>query len=146
MEDKKDNLLILKQIKLHLGIKKDVELADYLEIPQSTLASWIKRNSIDIELIYSKCPDIDANWLLTGEGEMLKQKENNNTHIFSEPREYYGNKVPSQTSPKDLIIETQQKLIVSLEKNVVFLEEKLRLMEIQLSTTIDSLKSTQKVG
>lgn len=69
-----DNILILKSIKLHYGIKKDVDFAKFLEIPQSTLASWIKRNSLDYRLIIAKCPDIDANWLLTGRGDMIKSE------------------------------------------------------------------------
>lgn len=28
------------------------------------------RNTFDIELIYAKCENLDANWLLTGEGSM----------------------------------------------------------------------------
>jgi hypothetical protein len=139
--------LILNEIKLHYDIKTDVDFAILLGISQPTLAAWRKRNTFDAELIITKCPDIDANWLLTGEGEMLKQKEDNKIHnTASEPQEHYGKKVPSQTSPKDLIIETQQKLIISLGKNVELLEEKLRLMETQLSTTIESVKHTQKVG
>lgn len=90
MENKKDNLLILKEIKLHLGIKKDVDFAKFLNIPQSTLASWIKRNSIDFELIIEKCPDIDANWLLTGKGSITKQNYSNSLAL--EPSGTYATK------------------------------------------------------
>lgn len=79
MEYKKDNLLILKQIKSHYGIKKDTDFAKFIGIPQSTLASWIKRNMFDYELIISKCNEIDANWLLTGKGEMLRNSKMNDT-------------------------------------------------------------------
>lgn len=83
MEYKKDNLLILKQIKSHYGIKKDTDFAKFIGIPQSTLASWIKRNMFDYELIISKCNEIDANWLLTGKGEMLRNsKMNDTTNVF----------------------------------------------------------------
>ena len=39
-------------------------------IPQM-ISHWLRRNTFDNELLYSKCKGISANWLLTGEGEML---------------------------------------------------------------------------
>lgn len=68
--------LILNEIKSHYGFKSDAEFARFLGIKPQTLASWYSRNTFDIDLLYSKCVDIDANWLLTGNGEMLKEKSN----------------------------------------------------------------------
>lgn len=68
--------LILNEIKLHYGFKSDAEFARFLGVKPQTLASWYSRNTFDIDLLYSKCVDIDANWLLTGQGEMLKEKSN----------------------------------------------------------------------
>lgn len=65
--------LILNDIKTHLGFKTDTDFADFLGIKQNTLSNWKSRNTIDYELIITKCDDINANWLLTGEGEMLKK-------------------------------------------------------------------------
>lgn len=67
-----DKSKIINEIKLHLNIKTDSEFADFLGIKQPTIASWRKRNTIDYELIISKCNEINGHWLLTGEGEMLK--------------------------------------------------------------------------
>ena len=63
--------LIINEIKSHLNYKTDTELADFLGVKQPTISTWRKRNTIDYELIIAKCNDIDANWLITGEGEML---------------------------------------------------------------------------
>lgn len=79
MSLKIDNSLILKQIKSHYGIKKDAEFAKFLDIPPSTLSSWMNRNSFDYQLLISKCVEIDANWLLTGKGEMLRNSKMNDT-------------------------------------------------------------------
>ncbi|CAI9674002.1 MULTISPECIES: LexA family transcriptional regulator [Elizabethkingia] len=65
--------LILNNIKSHLGFKTDSDFADFLGIKQNTLSNWKSRNTIDYELIITKCDEINANWLLTGEGEMLKK-------------------------------------------------------------------------
>ncbi|MGQ1945400.1 LexA family transcriptional regulator [Ornithobacterium rhinotracheale] len=70
-----DKSLILNEIKKHLGYKKDGDFADFLGIKQNTLSTWKSRNTIDYDLIISKCENIDANWLLTGEGEMLKTEK-----------------------------------------------------------------------
>ncbi|MGY0039200.1 helix-turn-helix domain-containing protein [Pedobacter sp. NJ-S-72] len=65
---------ILSQIKSHYNFKNDAEFARYLDIKPNTLSNWHSRNTIDYELIVTKCADIDANWLLTGQGEMLKNE------------------------------------------------------------------------
>lgn len=64
--------LIINMIKKHYGFTTDREFAHFLGIKPTTLSSWYARNSFDFELVYAKCKDIDANWLLTGEGKMLK--------------------------------------------------------------------------
>ena len=67
-----DISFIINEIKLYLGIKTDSEFADFLGVKQPTISTWRKRNTIDYKLIITKCNNIDANWLLTGQGEMLK--------------------------------------------------------------------------
>lgn len=67
-----DKSLILKEIKKHYSFKTDGEFAAFLGIKQNTLSNWSTRNSIDYDRIIEKCEDIDANWLMTGKGEMLK--------------------------------------------------------------------------
>lgn len=64
--------LILNRVKLFFQFHTDVELATFLGISKSTLSNWYKRNTIDYDLLFSKCEQIDKNWLLMGEGEMLK--------------------------------------------------------------------------
>lgn len=72
--------LVLNKIKLHLNIKSNKTFADFLEIKPTTLAMWYSRNTYDIELIFKKCKQIDANWLLTGEGDMLKSESINKVY------------------------------------------------------------------
>lgn len=79
-----DKSKIIREIKLYLGFKNDTELADFLGIKQNILSTWKSRNTMDYDLVISKCDFIDANWLLTGEGEMLKS--DNNTPIVAEPQ------------------------------------------------------------
>ncbi|MGY0407423.1 MAG: LexA family transcriptional regulator [Polaribacter sp.] len=63
---------ILNSIKKHLNINTDKDFAEFLEIKPTTLSMWHKRNTMDIELLFNKCELLNAEWLLTGQGEMLK--------------------------------------------------------------------------
>lgn len=95
-----DKSLILKEIKKYYNFKTDGEFADFLGIKQNTLSNWASRNSIDYDRIISKCKDIDANWLLTGKGEMLKiskeyeVKDDFSNSKVAESASKYGNTVP----------------------------------------------------
>ena len=84
MSKKIDKALILSKIKSHYNFEKDADFARFLEIKPQTLSSWYSRNTFDIELLYSKCVEINPEWLLTGEGEMLKS--DNNTPAVAEPQ------------------------------------------------------------
>lgn len=70
-----DKSLILNEIKSHLNIKSDSELARFLDVTPQVISNWRARNTFDVELIYTKCLDINAEWLLTGKGEMLKNQQ-----------------------------------------------------------------------
>lgn len=119
---KNDKALILNQIKSHLGFTKDVDFAKFLGIAPQTLNSWYSRNRLDYELLYSKCVDIDGNWLITGAGNMVKK--DTDPSILNEPLVEY-----TKTTDKDLLIASLQKNIVLLENCAALLEEKLRLSE-----------------
>lgn len=68
-----DKLLILNQIQEHYGFKKDIKFAEFLGIPAQNLSKWKNRGTYDAELIYTKCTEINPEWLLTGKGNMLKR-------------------------------------------------------------------------
>lgn len=68
----RDISLIISRIKSYLNIKTDSDLAHFLGIKQPTISSWRSRNTLDYDLIITKCNKIDANWLITGKGEMLR--------------------------------------------------------------------------
>ena len=80
MPDKK---LILNKIKDSYQFEKDTDFAHFLGIKPQTLSSWYARNSFDIELLYSKCVNINPDFLFTGNGPIFK------TLITQEPTEVY---------------------------------------------------------
>lgn len=78
-------------------MKKDGDFATFLGIKHNTLSTWIRRNTIDAALIVAKCPEVNGNWLLTGEGEMLidnKKPDQDESGLAQEPQEQYGKAPP----------------------------------------------------
>lgn len=52
------------------------QFASMLGIPAQNISAWIKRKTFNAELIYQKCKGVSADWLLSGEGEMLRELQN----------------------------------------------------------------------
>lgn len=55
------------------------EFARMLGLSQPAIASWLKRDTMDVFLIARTFKDVSAEWLLRGEGEMLKSAHHTNT-------------------------------------------------------------------
>lgn len=68
-----DKTVILNQIKNTFNIKSNAEFARLLGISPQNLSNWYKRGTYDVNLILRKFTDVNETWLLTGEGEMLKE-------------------------------------------------------------------------
>lgn len=73
MSKKTDKTLILNKIKDSYFFKKDTDFAKFLGLKPQTLSSWYSRGTFDIELLYSKCVDINADFLITGKGPVKKE-------------------------------------------------------------------------
>lgn len=124
--------LILKKIMSHLNIHKDYLFADFLGISQSTLANWFKRDVINYELIISKCDFLNANWLLTGKGSMLKSSAPDSAVVNEPETPYYTNTATNTVAKTE---ELQQKIIALQEKLIEardkFLDKDKKLFELQ---------------
>ncbi len=111
-----DKLLILNKIQEYYNYKKDVDFAQHLGIPAQNLSKWKKRNTYDAALIYTKCTEINPEWLLSGKGSMLKSVLKNEF-------------VPDQTNYKELadarlqIIELKEEKIKRLENEIATLKQ-----------------------
>jgi hypothetical protein len=105
----------------------DSDLARFLEIKPQTLSSWYSRNTFDIDILYSKCVGINADFLLTGKGEIFKNEPIERINTVQEPMEEY------KIKPK--LVAAQKKTIEVLE-NVV---DDLRNDKEVLNTIIKSI-------
>ncbi|MBF1631186.1 MAG: helix-turn-helix domain-containing protein [Prevotella sp.] len=63
---------VIERLKIALNLSSDNALAETLGVSKATLSNWKSRNSIDIPLLFSKCEHVSVDWLLTGNGAMLK--------------------------------------------------------------------------
>lgn len=60
----------------HFSGGKPSLFAKFIGVAPSTVSSWIARDTLDYDLLFAKCENISARWLITGEGEMLKSETN----------------------------------------------------------------------
>ncbi|MFE3868738.1 helix-turn-helix domain-containing protein [Flavobacterium sp. LS2P90] len=67
-----DKTMMLNMIQNYYKLNKDIEFASLLGISSQVLSNWKKRNTFDAQLIYTKCLNINPEWLLTGKDPMFK--------------------------------------------------------------------------
>ena len=70
-----DKISVLDRIKSFYKLKGNADLARFLGVAPNTITNWYGRKTFDLDTIYTKCVDINFNWLLTGEGEMLRSEQ-----------------------------------------------------------------------
>lgn len=85
-----DKPLVLDRIKEYYKLKGNAELARFLGVAPNTITNWYGRKTFDIDVIYTKCVDIDMNWLLTGEGNMLRTESEKEEKLPSVNQTYEG--------------------------------------------------------
>ena len=68
---------ILEAIQEYKGYKSDKAFARALGITPQTYSKWQSRNYFDVEKVRSVFPELSIEWLLTGQGDMLKGADDN---------------------------------------------------------------------
>lgn len=69
-----DKCKILSELRSYKNFKSDTDFARFLGISPQRLFNWYKRNTFDENVIVEKFPEVSQSWLLTGEGEMLRNQ------------------------------------------------------------------------
>lgn len=129
---------ILNTLILHFARGNQSQFARILNLSPSTVATWVSRKTFDAIRIKAVFPQVDGNWLLTGEGEMLLPDDqgtiqvgghHNTTQINST-----GNIETTKSSDNEVI--TLQHTIELLQKDNAalhaLLDEKERLIKVLL--------------
>lgn len=63
---------IINRIKEAYNMKYDTELADFLGKDPSTISTWRRRNTADYTLIFAKCHDLNANYIIYGDSPIKR--------------------------------------------------------------------------
>lgn len=110
---------ILDAIKAVYGLKTDVQLANKLDVKTQTLSTWRARDKFDIQLLYSKCDLIDGNYLLSGKGQILRNKNkqiNVNTilNYIKENSQDLKNNVNWNNFIENIELKAQKKLLLEM--------------------------------
>lgn len=90
--EKKDRLLRLIE---HYSDGNKSEFARMMGVSPQAINTWISRNTFDIDIVYAKCINISPEWLLTGNGPMLKTSSDNKTNV--EQQQVSTNKADEST-------------------------------------------------
>lgn len=96
------------------------EFARFLEITPQNLSQWLKRNTFDISIVGNKFPEINHIWLLTGEGEMIKDAEKSSLNSNSQNdndmlQQGLLDAIKRRDRQMDELLEQQKRLISIIE-------------------------------
>lgn len=118
------------------------KFATMLGVSAQTISAWGTRNTFDTELIYTKCIGISAEWLLTGEGSMLREERSEGiTHAVPQVPTPKPDESILYNMYKDLMEEKKEK-----EKKIEQLTNELRAMERKVGSLEAELKHAATLG
>ena len=80
-----DKSKMISEIVSHYANGNKAKFAALLGVKPQTISAWETRGTFDAELIYAKCCDISADWLLSGDGPMIRSVESGAKPVSSAP-------------------------------------------------------------
>lgn len=109
------------------------EFGRILGLTPQAITSWLRRNTFDAELINAKCINVNSDWLLTGEGEMVTKNKGQEQIPTSMP----------VANPCDV-----EKILLSIQHEVAennkFMREQMNIMQSMLNEAMQLLKKSQE--
>lgn len=78
-----DKTSMLEQLINHYTGGNKAHFAAMICIKPQLLSNWLKRNTFDAEQLYKTCKGVSADWLLSGEGDMIRNSQNDDSHIVN---------------------------------------------------------------
>ena len=131
---------IIEKLKKKLNFQSETQLAKYLDINQSTLASWKSNNNFDVFRVYDKLKGIDLNWLL-GDGIIEYQYSDNNEYSMKEDIQKYEVKIyelEKELKKTDAECGTDTKELARLNSEITELRAKLEFANTMIDKLIKS--------
>ena len=91
-----DKRVMLEQLINYFTDGNKTKFAAQVGIKPQLVSTWLSRGTYDAEVLYAGCPEVSGDWLLSGEGEMLKDKQNdmkNSNPLTDSEREFYHEQI-----------------------------------------------------
>lgn len=92
--DKKE---MLEQLITYYTDGNKAKFASMVGIKPQLVSTWLSRGTYDAEVLYAGCKGVSGDWLLSGEGEMLRNKQNDmqssESQIGDTEREFYQKQI-----------------------------------------------------
>ena len=124
----------IEQVKNFLNFQMDTEFSRFLGLKNSQIFSEIKRGKSKISpnlatLICTKCPQVNYEWLLIGNGEMLRPTTND--HGIVNSGNIGGNAMVQNTNEAPTLSVLLERITENLEKQQTERERLLSIIENQ---------------
>ena len=107
-----DNNLILNKIKEYKEFRTDAELADFLGVTRQNLSAWRSRNSLNVNILVDRLPELSRVWLLTGEGEMLSTTDS--SEAATKPSDPLSRSLATLIDTNATLVTTNAQLVAQL--------------------------------
>ena len=137
---------MLNRLKEAHNIQKDTDLAALLGISKSTLSNWVSRDTMDYDRVFSRCEHINIDWLLTGQGSMLKSESiSPMSEQVSAPTPQPAEESLLYTMYKEEKAENKELIeqIGALKQQIKTLEEKIAELQLSPLPNVASVGSTR---
>jgi len=122
-----DKSLILNRIKAHYKFKTDTDFANFLGIASNTLGNWHSRNTMNFDRVFTKCEELNPNWIINGVGRPNKDYDNLQENIVSEvgdvDQDYRLKNFGKETERLTKLASLQEETIAAQAKTIAVMEK-----------------------
>ncbi len=122
---------ILARFRESFNLSNNSRLAELIGVKPNVVSAWIARNSIgDYDTLFTFCrkKGVNIDWLLTGEGEMFRNKEEKKEE--RETKEKEQEEVTSQGKEPSAPVPSASTASTQLERRIAALERKLNTITL----------------
>jgi len=127
-----DKRQILDQIMDYKGFSKKTEFASFLGIKPQVLSNWYNRNTFDEFILIRKMPEINHEWLYSGEGNMT---DNGKEVTLDQFLKIISNK------DKEMLIEASEK-ILEVQKDLLQSQKRINEIVKEVNNYLERKNST----
>ena len=98
--------------------------AKRLGLTPQGISTWLSRGTIDYELVYANCEELNAAWLLTGEGSMLRKDVSTPCDSVSVPSDAVTMRLMDKLDKKEAQIDHLQSELRAMTEELATLKAK----------------------